>query len=206
MFTSRWTCFTWNVRNQHESQMTLNIHIHAHHVIMSNEPLVTAPEHHILNSNLNELQSASVPDRHAQFHETNLKSTYLVRSSHLPNTLVLSSCLILSVKNSATEVTNITKLNIKHVNIQLVQDTLCTHHQILIWTKNEIDLPINQILIIFQMHDMYSLTNPQTITLYEFNTHCVSFLKLFHKCGPICKTNVTSQGSSQLNEMQKDSK
>ena len=56
------------------------------------------------------------------------------------------------------------------------------------------------------MHDMYALTNSQTITWYEFNTYCVSVLKLFLKCGQICKINTMSQGSPQLNEMQKDSK
>ena len=66
IFTSRWTCLTWNVRHQHESQMTLNIHIHTQHVIMSNEPPAADPEYHILNSNFNELYSASIPDRHAQ--------------------------------------------------------------------------------------------------------------------------------------------
>ena len=44
-------------------------------------------------------------------HETNLKPTCLVRLSYLPNFLTLPSCLTLSVENSATEVTNITKLN-----------------------------------------------------------------------------------------------
>ena len=117
-----------------------------------------------------------------------------------------ASCLTLSVEKSTTEVTNITKLNTKHVNIQLMQDALCTHHQILIWAKTENYLPINQILIIFQMHDMYALTNSQTITWYEFNTYCVSVLKLFLKCGQICKTNTMSQGSPKLNKMQKDSK
>ena len=52
------------------------------------------------------------------------------------------------------------------------------------------------------MHSMYVLTNSQAITYYEFNTHCVSFLKLFHVVGKTYKISMMSQGSSQLNKMQ----
>ena len=52
--------------------MTLKIHIHTQPGIMPNGPLVADPEHHILNSNCNELYSVSVPDRHAQFTKQNL--------------------------------------------------------------------------------------------------------------------------------------
>ena len=37
------------------------------HVIMSNEPLVANTERHSLSPNFNKLDSASVPNRHAQF-------------------------------------------------------------------------------------------------------------------------------------------
>ena len=49
------TCISNDIKNTHTQ-----------HVIMSNEPLVADPEHYILNSNFNELYSASIPDRQAQ--------------------------------------------------------------------------------------------------------------------------------------------
>ena len=53
------------------------------------------------------------------------------------------------------------------------------------------------------MHNGCALINSQTFSWYEFNTNGVSFLKLFHVCGKIYKTSIMSQGSSQLNKMQK---
>ena len=77
---------------------------HTQHVIMSNETLVADTERHTLNSNFNKLDSASVFGRHARFTKQISSQIYLVRLSHLPNTLTLSSCLALSVESNAVQV------------------------------------------------------------------------------------------------------
>ena len=87
------TCISNDIKNTHTQ-----------HVIMSNETLVADTERHILNSNFNKLDSASVPGRHARFTKQISSQMHLVRLSHLPNTLTLSSCLTLSVESNETQV------------------------------------------------------------------------------------------------------
>ena len=159
-------CFTWNTKHQHESQKTTKIHIPNMLSRQMNHWFRTLTVTSSIQSSTS-LDSASVPGRHAQFRKQILCQNTLLDWHIFPTPWpcqVAWPSQLRAVQHSCKYFKTKT---INHVNIQASarwQDALRTTTQTLMWTKNNAGFPINQLSIIFQMHNGCALTNSQTIS------------------------------------------
>ena len=158
-------CFTWNTKHQHESQTTPKIHIPNMLSCQMNHWFRTLNVTSSIQSPTR-LDSASVPGRHPQFRkQISCQNTWLNCQIFLtPWPCQVAWPSQLRVVQHSWEYCK-TK-NINRVNIQVSarwQDALRTTTQTLMWAKNETGLLINQLSIIFQMHNGCALTKSQTI-------------------------------------------